>query len=271
MNSEMKAQIARITLSLLILVVSLFLLGIVVSVVCSGLQINPFRETTTSFLIAAFIGLIGAAVVLVLLNVATNISLIADVQTKELVIESGRSSLRKWFWGFTVAAVVLVGLILGGTYVSKERYVKVVREQANEVLQNNRPSLDEISQLLANGTPEDLRKVAKIGRYLGGQRADLPQLSIVFSGKFGEKPALYYVSEFSGYEEPTTYVPPYFACMPNQDCEYTRRFFSGENVDVLEKYHFRGDEFYIYVPFVGKEVRYILLFQRQNSYGKIGS
>jgi hypothetical protein len=39
---------------------------------CAGLEINPLRETTTSFLAAAFVGLAGVAALLVLLNVATN-------------------------------------------------------------------------------------------------------------------------------------------------------------------------------------------------------
>src|SRR5215470_14405586 len=66
MRLETKAQIAKTSLSLLLVVVFIFLLGLVVLVVCAGLQINPFRETTTSFLISAFMGLVGVAAVLVL-------------------------------------------------------------------------------------------------------------------------------------------------------------------------------------------------------------
>ena len=100
MKLDTTAQIARATLSLLTVVVSLFLLGILVLVLCMGLQINPFRETTTSFLVAAFVGLIGVAGVLVLLNVATNISLIADAKVAELRIDPRRGLLRKWFAAF---------------------------------------------------------------------------------------------------------------------------------------------------------------------------
>jgi len=57
MRLEAKAQIARGTLSLLVVVVTLFLLGGLVLVLCVGFNLNPFRETTTSFLVAAFLGL----------------------------------------------------------------------------------------------------------------------------------------------------------------------------------------------------------------------
>src|ERR1700687_4801431 len=95
MELETKAQIARATLSLLVVVASLFFLGVLILVLCLGLEINPFRETTTSFLVAAFAGIAGVAAVLVLLNVATNMSLIADAKIAELKIESRRGVLTK--------------------------------------------------------------------------------------------------------------------------------------------------------------------------------
>jgi hypothetical protein len=95
-----KAQIAKTTLSLLTLVASLFFLGVLVLVLCVGLQINPFRETTTSFLVATFVGLIGVAAVLVILNVATNISLLADAKIVELQIEPRPGILKKWVLDF---------------------------------------------------------------------------------------------------------------------------------------------------------------------------
>src|SRR5947207_1336715 len=113
MKLDTKAQIARATLSLLTVVASLFFLGVLVLVLCAGLQINPFRETTTSFLIAAFIGLTGVAAVLVLLNVATSVSLIADAKIVELKIEPRPGVLRNWLVAFVVAAVALAGLVFG--------------------------------------------------------------------------------------------------------------------------------------------------------------
>jgi hypothetical protein len=121
MEIDTKAQVAKATLNLLTIVVGLFLLGVLVIVLCAGLGINPFKETTTSFLIAAFIGLIGVAIVLVLLNVATNISLIADARTADLDVAPRRELQRKWAAAFFIAAVAVVGLVFGGTYLSNPR------------------------------------------------------------------------------------------------------------------------------------------------------
>ncbi len=167
-----KAQIAKITLSALTVVVSLFLLGILVLVLCAGFQINPFRETTSSFLLAAFTGLIGVAAVLVLLNVATSVSLIADAKIAELKIEPRRGLLKKWLMAFLIMAGILVGVIFAGTYLSKKRYLAVVRTQAEEVLNDNKNLLDEVSNRLSAGKFEDFERISDIRRFLANQRAD---------------------------------------------------------------------------------------------------
>ncbi len=271
MRSETKTAIARATLSLLTVVVSLVLLGVLVSVLCAGLQINPFRETTTSFLVAAFVGLIGVAVVLVLLNVATNVSLIADAKIAEMRIETRPGVLRKWSAAFVIVAVVLVGLIFAGTYLSKEKFLGVVRGQADEVLGKNRDLLEEVSRLLASGKPEDYKRIYEIRNFLQNQRSELPQLTLVYSGQFEGKLTFYRVEYYDWSQKPSVYNPTYFQCTKNLDCEYLTKFFSGGNVDVFQKYTMREDQFYIYIPFVGKDARFVLLFDRRNSYGKVGS
>ena len=272
MDVGVRSQIAKATLSLLTIVVSLFLLGVIVLILCAGLQINPFKETTTSFLIAAFLGLIGVAAVLVLLNVATNISLIADARIAELSIDTRQIFFKKWLAGFLAVAAVLVALVFVGSYLSKERYLGIVRSQADEVVQENKTMLDDVSRLLASGKTQDYKKVYEIRSFLANQRSGLPELTLIYSGKFDGKLAMYRIGEyFPGNVEKDTYTPSCFSCTQHIDCDYLTRFFSGEKVDVLQKYTIRDDQFYIYIPFTGNESRFVLLFERRNSYGKIGS
>ena len=271
MQMDTKAQIAKVTLTLLTAVVGLFFLGVIVLVLCAGLQINPFKETTTSFLIAVFLGLIGVATVLVLLNVATSVSLIADAKIADLNLAPRPNVLKKWLFAFSITAGLVVLLVFSGTYLSKERYLAVVRGQANEVLKQNQGLLDEISQRLASGKFEDYKRVHEIRLFLENQRSGLPQLTLIYPGKFDDKPALYSVNGYFPETVNKTYTPTYFQCTQNLDCDYLTRFFSGENENILQKYTFRDDQFYIYIPYTGKEKRFVLLFDRRNSYGKMGS
>jgi hypothetical protein len=242
-----------------------------VLVLCVGLQVNPFRETTTSFLVAVVAGLTGVAAVLVLLNVATNVSLIADAKISERKIDPHRGVLRKWSVAFFLVATALVCFIFVGTHLSKERYLGVVRAQADEVLKANNGLLEEISRLLASGKREDYKRIRDIRTFLQNQRSGLPQLTIIYSGKFEDKLAFYRVEYFDWNREKSVYTPTYFPCTQNLDCDYLTRFFSGEKVDVFQKYTVRDDQFYIYIPFAGREARFVLLFDRRNSYGKVGS
>ncbi|HXX02126.1 MAG TPA: hypothetical protein VEJ00_12995 [Candidatus Acidoferrales bacterium] len=271
MRPETKVQIARLSHTLLTAVVVLFLLGGLVLVLCAGLDINPFRETTTSLLVASFLGLIGLAAIVLILNVATNLSLIADARIEELKIQASGGVSRKWFVAFFAVALALVGLVFGGTYLSKEKYLRDVRSQADDVLTSNQNLLDEISHRLVSGQLEDYRRIWEIRNFLESQRSGLPSLNVIYSGRFEGKLAFYRVNDYYPVDSQKTYTPTYFACTKNLDCEYLTNFFSGANVGVLQKYTLREDQFYIYIPFVGKEARFVLLFQRQNSYGKIGS
>lgn len=272
MELSTKAQISKATLSLLVAVVFLFLLGVIVLILCAGLQINPFRETTTSFLIAAFIGLIGVATILVLLNVATNVSLLADAKIAELRVESKQAWRKKWLLAFLVPAFILVAVVFAGSYLSKEKYLRIVHAQAEEVVDKNKDVLEEVSRLLASGKVQDYKRIYEIHSFLENQRSGLPQLTLIYSGKFADRLAFYKVDDyFPGDEKKGTYTPMYFACTKNLDCDYLTRWFSGENVGILQKYTARDDEFYIYMPVFGKEARFVLLFERRNSYGKVGS
>jgi hypothetical protein len=269
-----KAQIANATLFLLTLVSALFLLGILVLVLCVGLNINPFKETTSAFLGSAFAGLIGVVVVLVILNVAVNVSLIADAKIAELKIEAPPRLLRKWAVAFFVAALALVSLIFAGTYLSKERYLGVVRAQAEGVLKANSAQLDEISRRLASGQPEDYKRISEIRAFLENQREGLPELTVIYSGKFADKLAFYQIA--SDYFPPInsenpSYAPVYFRCKMDVDCDYLTAFFSGGKAEVLQKYTIRDEQFYIYIPYTDSGARFVLLFDRRNSYGKFRS
>ncbi len=182
--------------------------------------------------------------------------------------------MRKWAAAFFATALVLVSLIFVGTYLSKERYLGVVHAQADGVLKANSTLLDEISRRLASGQPEDYKRVSEIRAFLENQREGLPELTVIYSGKFADKLALYQIA--GGYFPPIdsgnpSYAPVYFRCKMDLDCGYLTGFFSGGKAEVLQKYTIRDEQFYIYIPYSGAGARFVLLFDHRNSYGKFGS
>lgn len=273
MQLETKAQLAKVTLSLLTLLATLLFLGVLVLVLCVGLGINPFKETTTSFLLTGFAGLTGVAGVLVFLNVATNVNLIADAKIAELKIEARPGIWKKWLAGFLAAAIALALLVALGTYFSKQRYMAVVHTQADDVLKENSNLVEEIGRLLTADRPEDYKRIGDIRAFLQNQRAGLPQLTVIYSGRFEDKLAFYKIPDYFPQDNSGKfiYTPTYFQCTQGLDCEYLAGFFSGKSVNELEKYTIRDDQFYIFIPVTRSQARFVLLFNRENSYGKLGS
>jgi len=267
----MKVEIAQLTLFLLTVVAALFVLGILVLVLCAGLRINPFRQRTTSFLLAVFSGLIGLAMILVLLNVATNISLIADARIAQLTEPADGEVLTRWVPAFLGTAVTIVTMIFAGTYLSRKKLLQIARSQADHVLKENKGLLNEISTLLARGQLGDYKRIWQIREFLNNQRKDLPDLTIIYSGQFADKTAYYQIHRyFHGDDTDNAYTPVYFPCSPNLDCDYLKEFFSGTKVDILQK-HTANEGFSIYFPVIGNESRFVLLFAHKHHYGKIGS
>lgn len=267
----MKLELAHLTLFLLTAVAALFTLGILVLVMCAGLRINPFRRNTTHFLLAFFGGLIGLSAILVLLNVATNISIIADskIANPDLVPQS--EIFMRWIPGFVAAAAVIVTAIFASTKLSRHKYLLTVRQSAEQVVRENEDLLEQISQKLASGQPEDYKSAWNIREFLGKQRAGLPELKVVYCGKFQDKLAFYLLESSIHWHlrDPDSFTSQYYACTPNVDCEYLNQFFSGGTSEILQRN--TGEDFSIYVPFIGKEARFVLLFSHKNRYGKIGS
>lgn len=258
---------------MLMTIAGLFLLALVVLVVCAGLQINPFRETTTSFLISVFFGLIGAAAILVLLNVAASISLIAESRVAELQLQPEGHVTKRWTLMFLVAACIAVAAVALGTYYSKERYIGIVRKQADEVVSQNRAQLEELGQLLNSDKFEDRKRVSEIQAFLANRRRDLPQMTLIYPGKFEDKLVFFRTRDYSfgNFGDAADDHRLYYTCVRGTDCDYLTKFFSGQSEEVMQKYSWRDERFFIYVPVTTAAGRFVLLFDRWNSFGKIGS
>ncbi len=126
---------------------------------------------------------------------------------------------------------------------------------------------------VARETREEKRlKAQDAGPHAAHMRELIADMSVNDPEEYAGQMAFYRVNEyFPGDVEKGVYTPVYFPCTRSMDCDYLTRFFSGNKVDMLQKYTVRDDQFYIYIPYIGKQARFVLLFDRRNSYGKLGS
>lgn len=273
-----KAQISKATLYILCFVTAFLLLGIVTMVICAGLAVNPFKESTSGFLEGLFGALIGVSIVSLFLNVATNLSLIADAKIAELKIKSDKGQLVRWFYIFLGICVALTVLIGGSAYLSKQSYLSGVLSQANEIVAANGEMIKKIGLLLEAAEPnnkEHYEKAAGIVNFLSSQRKDLPYLTLIFDSPFEGKRGLYKISEndvcFGDRCEKGKFEKRYYRCEVDIDCAYLKSFFEGQETSIMQKLTIDDDQFYIYVPFVMENNRrFVLLFNKHNRYGSLG-
>lgn len=269
MRLETKIQLSSLSLRALSLAAALFVVGLFVIVLCLGLGVNPFREQTTSLLISSFMGLIGLCTVSVLLSVAANLSILADVRLASTGVAPPRFPAM-WLLILGVVSIIIAAGIGASTYYSKQRYLTVVLGQALEVATENSDIIEDIARLSAKTDLESYTQIAKKVQYLKSQREGLPDLQIIFQSQRGGKLSLRRAGDYN-YSSQTAFEPPYYACRKEVDCDYLKAFFDGKNVKSKSDYTLKDDMFYVYLPVVTSAGRIVLLFDKQNHYGKVGS
>jgi len=270
MRTDIKFHISKLSLIILITLSALFILSTAVLALCAGLKINPFKESTSVFLISVYMGAIGLGVATFLLNIAINVSLIAETKVAQSNSSEAKSKIKFWLYiigGITAATMIV---ILAGTVLSEKKYLSIVHQQANEVLNNNDDLLSKIGTLLSNDT-KNMPAIADINKFLANQRADLPQLTLIYSGNFEGKMALYELGTYFSENDKGIALRTYYQCSKSIDCDYLKSFFSGNSAEILQRNTRRNDMFWIYFPFERGGSKFVFMFKKHQNYGKIGS
>jgi hypothetical protein len=275
MNLKLAQSISRLSLMIIFGVVLLLALAIGIGTLGLGLNLNPFTSRVSGLLGALFMGLIGIACVSLLLNIATNLSIIADRDSGIFKNASGKQvELGRILKIFTSILVVASAFMIGGTLYSRQKYKSFISKQAQEIIQTNQDLMKKIGVSLSTRRPEDFDSIADTLKYLTRQRRDFPGVLLIYGAKFQDKSALYQIGPWSGsvtVNNVKKFDGDYYTCAKETDCEYLNKFFAGEIQENLDVVKSRSDEYFIYRPIVEGESRFVLLFSKVENYGKFGS
>ncbi len=278
MDLDARLKMSRVTLKILMILNSFFLTAAVVIALCVGLDLNPFGENTTSFLVASLMGSIGLAVATLFLNIASNLSLIAEKFSDD-VVQSSSKSLRKYIVGTTSIVVAAVIIVIAGSKISDERVISAGRKQAEAVMDENQKMFEDILvkvSAIKKVDEEMPPEVLDSLNFLQHQRADLPSLTIITSTSYGNQRALFEFSALSEWEhhqhkECDRCKAQYFSCRAEIDCDYLKDVFSGKSRDPKTYFDRKRDELRLYFPVETAGTKAVLLFNRSQRYGKLGS
>ncbi len=277
MNLKTKSDLSQWSLNGLTFITCFGVAAITILVFSSILQFVPFNENTATALLAAFFGGIGLAALLLILNIAANLSLIASVKAQETALpamKEGKSQFGKWV-GFTLTlAGIGCAVTIGGTIASKAKFSGIVREQTASIVKEQAALLDQIGTYMEGGKVSDYKEITRILSFLQKQKNNLPSATVIFADDFKGKTAYYEISNYYGYssdEKRDPFKENYFTCETSSSCKWMDDFFTGKAVETLYESGFTGNEFRVYYPVASGKQKYILQFQRRQNYGKIGS
>lgn len=256
-------------------IAAFFIVATVIFVICASFSLNPFRQTATQLMIYVFTGATCIAFVSLFLNVATNISLIADAKISEVKsANQNTKSAHKWFIGFAAFCILVGTFVVLSSIWSEKRQLEVVTTTAADVVEQNKEVITSIAGILAQKDNKHFLEISPKLNFIEKQRAGLPDLRLLYQGNFEGRPATYEIESYNYYSGPKkdeVYNPKYYSCEKGTDCEYLNDFFAGRINNKLKNYQRHKDEYSVYIPVVEGKARFILLFKKYERYGKVGS
>ena len=273
---DFKQSISKLSFLFICLVVTLLFVGTCVLITTVSFGINPFKSETTAFLSLSFFSMIGMSVVALMLNVAANLSLIAEGHSGAVGIgnksfKDSRKVLKMWGIVTGTVTLVLIVLILVLNSASESRKFKLVEDLSNEVLSGNRLLVEKIAIDLKTGTVDRLSEIPKKLEFLKKQRQDLPELVLIFSEDFEGQRAYRVINSwnFSPLSKDNSKYP-FYSCAKDIDCEKLKTFFESGGVTRFSVKQNGLDEYSVYFPYELNGVRFILMFNKGIRFGSVG-
>lgn len=271
MNLRTNADIARWTLNGLMLIVSFLVAAIAVLIVSSALQFVPFKENTAAALLAIFMGGIGISAVLLVLNIAANLSLIAGVKLEEHRMAnpySGHTSQMKR-WIVLCSGLVAIGLVvtIGGTVYSKYRFQTLFLQQSQAIQQDNQTVFANIARRIGNGRDANRQDLATAMKVLESQQKNINNVAVIWASTIMEKRVLQKQDDYFYKDR----GEEFYVCDSPELCEWMNGFFEGKDQKTFRSSAFIDGAYDVYIPVVEGGKRFVLLLSSRQNYGKLGS
>lgn len=270
MNTQTKLQLSRASLKVLALIFAMFVVFVSLMIFSLTFDMNPFNERTTTLFGMLFGGMIGLAVATLFLNIAANLSAIADAKMSQEKQLAGSSTLK--IWGGVVAGCIVLGavLIMVMARGSDQRTLKFVKTQAEEVLNDQKTLVAKIAGLLEIQDNKKLKQISPLISFLENQRQGLPTLTLIYADTYEGQTVYHRLGSYVD-DDKKEFSPSLYKCEKSLDCAYISRFFKGEKTEVLESFDRKSRESVIYFPQEIDNKKFILLFSDRQRYGKYGS
>ena len=269
MKQTLKLKIANLATWIMIATVGLIVLWFIGFIVSNTFDLNVFTSRTTEF----FVSIIGFAFVLVacaaILSISLNIGLIADSKVQDRGPERTKTVFsRNFLMASGLLVVALIGFLFIGDYLTRQSEKNNLIAEAEDLIDRYEQPIDELTLFIQDTAT--IGKVPEILKFLSHQKTEFPTVSLITSDQYQNETVFLQVHSRTSEK---TLKKPYFdysfyKCS-KRDCDYLKEVFENGNLDSYlwtEK-----NDYKFYYPVEKNGNRIILLFEKYERYGKIGS
>jgi hypothetical protein len=268
MKAATKVKLANLTIWTMIITVCLIFLFFIGFVTIITFDLNVFAKRTSDF-IFSFIGFAAVLVICsAILNISLNIGLIADSRA-QYITDSGKSFFSKKFSIVVIGLVIsLVTLLFLGDFLTRQHEKDKLVNEANDIVTRYSTSINKIPAGLSDTSK--VKEIPELLRFLSNQKEKFPSVRLIVRDKFEGQPIYLEITSWENSEslKKPFYNNSFYKC-EIQDCDYLEKVFTGNTTDT----HFwTGENDYkLYVPFDRGKKKFILLFNKYERHGKVGS
>jgi hypothetical protein len=247
-----------------ICLIALFFIGFVTT---STFELNVFAERTSNFIYSFIAFSVVLVICSAILNISLNISLIADSRIQD-IRDPGQSFVtRKFFASAAAFVITLLAFLFLGDFLSRQVEKKKLISEANDIVTRYEQSIDKIPAALNDTTRA--HEIPEVLKFLSNQKEKFPSVSLIVSAQFDGQLTFLEINQWDNEVVKKPFFGNSFYKCEIQDCDYLEKIFTGQTTDT----HFwtENNDYKLYFPFDKKNKKFILLFNKYQRHGKVGS
>lgn len=267
MKITTKLQLSKITTLIIIfttLAILVWLVGFIISVT---FKLSVFDADALVFLFAVLAGAFILILCSAILNIVINMSLIAEKNIKKLENNGSEISYKKIALFFGLAVLTIGCFLFLGDFISKNDAKNILIQEAQDIVSRYPNSINVLKKGLSD--KNYLKEIPDTLKFLSSVKKEFPYVLLITSDKFNNDTVYLYITQWSSKNDLSLplYGHAFYECN-KKDCEYLSKVFFKNS---LQQYFYQADQdFNLYIPFSENGKRFVLLFSKNQRYGKIG-
>lgn len=267
MTVKTKAAIVNLTNVVMLVIVGLIILFFIGFIISMTFSLNVFTEKTSTFIITFMSSAFGLILCSAILNISLNISIIADSKVFEMQPGAKTVINKKYILIFIGIIACLVIVLFAGDFITRYYEKSKLIRQADELTIRYDQSIKSIPSALRD--TNIIEKIPETLKLLSNQSSSYNSVQIILSDTYDGQLTFISIDPHDSEKKlkEKYFGNSFYKC--DDDCSYLKEYFSGNTNESF--FWTENSEYKYYKPFEIDGIKFILLFEEREQFGRIGS